>query len=227
MSGAAGAPPEARQSNPAAMPQVYVHGLGQTAAVWESVLRLLDSPGERICPDLAEMLPLGKSTYSGLYSAFARLCDGLEEPLALCGLSLGSVLALHYAAEHPGRVGALVLIAPQYRMPKRLLRMQNALFHIMPPCLFRGTGLAKSQMIQLCGSMLDLDLSRKLSGVSCPTLALCGSRDRANKRACADLARRLPGAELRLVAGAGHEANRDAPEQLAVLLRDFYARIPG
>lgn len=208
------------------MKQVYVHGLGQTPSSWEPVLRLLDAPADCVCPDLAKLVPAGEVTYSKLYGAFAQLCDGLEAPLALCGLSLGGVLTLHYAARHPERVGALVLIAPQYRMPKGLLNLQNALFRFMPSSMFRETSFSKSQFIELCGSMMDLDLSGDLSPISCPALVLCGSRDRANRRACTELARLLNHAELRIVAGAGHELNREAPEHLAALLRDFYARIP-
>lgn len=206
------------------MTQVYVHGLGQTPASWGPVLSLLDASDEPVCPDLTQLVSAKEINYSHLYGAFAQFCDNLEAPLALCGLSLGGVLALHYAAEHPERVGSLVLIALQYRMPKRLLRMQNALFHVMPSSMFRGTGFSKAQMIQLCGSMLDLDLSGRLSDISCPTLILRGNRDRANKLACTELAQLLRRAELHIVEGAGHEVNREAPEQLAVLLRAFYAQ---
>lgn len=206
------------------MKQVFVHGLGQTPASWEPVLRLLDGQPDCACPDLAALMPAGKAAYSGLFSEFSQLCGGWEAPLALCGLSLGGVLCLHYAAQHPERVGALVLMAPQYRMPKGLLRIQNALFRLMPQAMFRETGLTKAQFIQLCGSMAELDLSGALSRISCPVLVLCGSRDRANRRACAELARLLPRAELRVVEGAGHELNREAPEKLAPLLRAFAAR---
>ena len=206
------------------MTQVYIHGLGQTPASWGPLLERLDAPPERVCPDLTELVSAGAAVYPALFRAFARYCDGLEGPLALCGLSLGGVLALHYAAQRPERMGALVLMAPQYRMPKRLLQFQNGLFRLMPPAMFREAGFTKSQFLQLCGSMADLDLSGALSRIVCPTLIFCGGRDRANRRASAELAGLLPGAELRIVEGAGHELNREVPDQLAPLLRDFYAR---
>ena len=206
------------------MTQVYIHGLGQTPASWGPLLERLDAPPERVCPDLTELVSAGAAVYPALFRAFARYCDGLEGPLALCGLSLGGVLAIHYAAQRPERMGALVLMAPQYRMPKRLLQFQNWLFRLMPPAMFREAGFTKSQFLHLCGSMADLDLSGALSRIVCPTLILCGGRDRANRRASAELAGLLPGAELRIVEGAGHELNREVPDQLAPLLRDFYAR---
>lgn len=209
------------------MKQIYVHGLGQTAASWGSVLCRLEKPDECICPDLAGMIPAGETvTYQALYKAFVEHCDSLEGPLDLCGLSLGGVLALHYASEHPERVHSLVLIAPQYRMPKGLLRMQNILFRFFPKSAFSQVGFTKSQFIQLCGSMMDLDLSEGLSEITCPTLVLCGSRDRANKQACVQLVQRLKRAELQIVDDAGHEINREVPEQLAALLCNFYSKIP-
>ena len=206
------------------MKQIFVHGLGQTPASWEPFLDLVDTSMDCVCPDLTKLLPAGEAAYSEFFRAFSGFCNGWEAPLSLCGLSLGGVLSLHYAAEHPERVGALVLMAPQYRMSKGLLRVQNALFRLMPQTMFRETGFTKAQFIQLCGSMMDLDLSGALCRVACPVLVLCGSRDRANRRACAELARLLPRAEFRVVEGAGHELNREVPEKLAPLLRDFFAQ---
>lgn len=208
------------------MRPIYLHGLGQAPAAWEPVLRRLGGPKEALCPDLAGLVAGGEATYPRLYRAFARLCDRQNAPLALCGLSLGGVLALQYAAERPERVGALALLAPQYRMPRRLLKMQNALFRLMPAALFRGTGFSRAQFIQLCGSMMELDLGEALPRVACPALVACGSRDRANRRACEELARLLPRGELHILEGAGHELNRDAPEALAALLGEFFGRAP-
>ena len=206
------------------MKQIFVHGLGQTPASWEPVLRLMGSGPDCLCPDLTGLVSTGEATYPALFRAFARLCHAWEEPLALCGLSLGGVLALHYAAEYPERVGPLVLMAPQYRMPRGLLTVQNGLFHLMPRSMFRETDFSKTQFIQLCGSMMDLDLREKLPRVRCPALVLCGSRDRANRRACTELARLLPRAELQVVKGAGHALNQEVPEKLTPLLRDFCLR---
>lgn len=207
------------------MKQVYVHGLGQTPASWEPVLRLLDAQSDRVCPDLTKLISTESSSYPTLFRAFSRFCDDLNAPLTLCGLSLGGILALHYAAQHPERVEALVLIAPQYRMPKQLLQLQNTLFRLMPGSMFQKTGFTKHQLIQLCGSMMELDFSGTLRRISCPTLVLCGSRDRANKQACTELAQLLNRAELHILKGAGHELNREVPEDLASLLQAFYTRI--
>lgn len=207
------------------MKQVYVHGLGQTPASWDQVLQRLGKRTDCVCPDLTKMTSAEETTYPNLYRAFARLCDTLDGPLDLCGLSLGGVLSLHYAAEHPDRVHALVLIAPQYKMPKTLLRIQNTLFRILPTAAFPATGFTKEQFLQLCSSMTDLDFRRTLPAITCPVLVVCGSRDHVNQKACIALSKLLPRAKLEIAARAGHEVNLEAPEQLAALLYYFYEEI--
>ena len=72
-----------------------------------------------------------------------------QEPLHLCGLSLGGILALHYATVNPDKVASLVLIGAQYKMPKKLLKVQNTVFHILPNSLFQKQGISKQDMISL------------------------------------------------------------------------------
>lgn len=201
------------------MPLVLLHGLGQTPSSWDAVARRLET--EPLCPDLFAPLKGRAASYENLYQSFAAVCDGIPGPLQLCGLSLGGVLALQYCAGHPRRVDALVLIGAQYVMPKRLLKVQNAVFHLLPGRAFREMGLPKRDVITLTNSMADLDFREDLKRVSCPALVLCGERDRANRDAAQGLQAGLPNARFTLVPGAGHEVNIDAPDALACLLNEF------
>ena len=45
--------------------------------------------------------------------------------LNLVGLSLGGLLALNYAVQHPAQINSLVLIGTPYEIPKRLLKLQK------------------------------------------------------------------------------------------------------
>ena len=101
------------------MPFLLIHGLGQTSEVWEETRRLLPF-GDVHCPDLVSLLDGAPAAYDTLYHAFAAYCDALPQPLHLCGLSLGGVLALQYAAERPARAASLVLIGTPYRIQRRL-----------------------------------------------------------------------------------------------------------
>ena len=172
-------------------------------------------------PDLPRLAGGRSAEYAVLYGALAREMDALEGPLALCGLSLGAVLALNYALDRPQRVRALALIAPQYRMPRLLLGVQSAVFHLMPRRAFGGMGFSKRDVIALTSSMRRLDFTPRLGKLACPALIVCGGRDRANMRAAEALAALLPEARLETVAGGGHELNADAPEELARLLGGY------
>lgn len=57
-----------------------------------------------------------------------------------------AVLALNYAIDHPDKVKALVLIAAQYKMPRKLLKVQNMLFHLMPNSAFDKMGFKKADV---------------------------------------------------------------------------------
>ena len=204
------------------MSLLFLHGLGQTPESWESVMQALSVPAA--CPDLLAPLRTGAASYGRMYQAFAAGCARLPGPVHLCGLSLGGVMALQYGAEHPERVGSLVLIGAQYQMPRTLLRMQGLVFRLLPGSAFREMGLSKAAVLELTASMAELDFREEVGKIACPVLVLCSQKDRANRKAAQGLEREIPGAKLAWVAGAGHEVNRDAPEALAEELRGFYRR---
>lgn len=204
------------------MPYIFVHGLGQTPECWKTVVSALELPQSGICPDLPALVRNRTVCYADLYSSFCELCDGFSMPLHLCGLSLGGVLALQYAAEHSERVASLVLLGTQYQMPKRLLSVQNMVFRVMPKKIFGEMGFAKEDVMRLCKTMASIDLSSTLPRITCPVLVLCGEKDRANKKAASELAARLPNAELKIIPNAGHEVNTEAPAALVELLKPFF-----
>ena len=204
------------------MPYIFVHGLGQTPKSWNEVVSALGVGKSCICPDLPALVRGRAITYPNLYRSFCELCDGFPPPLHLCGLSLGGVLALQYAVDHPERTGSLVLIGTQYKMPKKLLAVQNAIFRLMPRAMFDGTGFGKQAFIRLSRTMMELDLSSGLEHVTCPVLVVCGERDQANRKASVQLAEKLPNAALEVVPNAGHEVNTQAPAALAERLKPFF-----
>ena len=201
---------------------LLLHGLGQGPGSWDGVLDALGPDPGAACPDLFGLCG-GAPDYPALYAAFEDYAGALPVPVLLCGLSLGAVLALDYAIRCPERVAGLVLVAPQYKMPRALLRLQNAVFRIMPERAFAQTGLGKRDILRLTASMMDLDLRDGLARVDCPALILVGEKDAANRKAARELAGLLPGAKVREISGAGHEVNRDAPGELAAAIREFYA----
>ena len=171
------------------------------------------------------MLKGKAATYRELYTAFSEECNKENDEIVLCGLSLGAVLALNYAIDHPDKVKALVLIAAQYKMPKKLLKFQNMLFRFMPNATFKQFGFKKADVISLCGTMAELDFRDSLCKVSCPVLIVCGEKDNANKKSSKELVSYLGNSCYRELLKTGHEANIEAPEGLAAVLQEFYDNI--
>ena len=207
------------------MEYIYLHGLGQTASSWQPVLQARSLPGTSRCLDLVELLRGQEASYQNLYAAFSRQCQQTAGKVTLCGLSLGAVLALNYAIDHPEKVKALVLIATQYKMPKALLALQNVMFHFMKESAFQQTGFQKANFVSLCKTTGKQNFSQSVKTLRCPTLLVCGEQDSANQKAARELAALLPHARLMEVPGAGHEVNTQAPEALAEILQQFFAHL--
>lgn len=186
------------------MSYVFLHGLGQNAQAWDKVQSHF--PGA-ICPDLTQC-----PDYPSLYQTLSAQLQCVPNPLYLCGLSLGGVLALDFTLKNPDRVRSLVLIGAQYKMPKTLLSLQNAVLRLM----------GRREMVRMCNSMKHLDFSAELGRISCPVLVVCGEKDKANRKAAQELNYRLIHGKLEVVERAGHEVNVDAPEALAKILRRFW-----
>jgi pimeloyl-ACP methyl ester carboxylesterase len=122
------------------MTNIFIHGLGQTSVSWEKTINGLDTTTDIFCPNLSEILRNKEINYLNLYNAFSEYCNKISGTINLCGLSLGGVIALQYAIEHPDRINSLILIAAQYQMPKKLLAFQNIIFKLMPEKTFDEMG---------------------------------------------------------------------------------------
>lgn len=198
---------------------ILLHGMGQSAASWDKTISFLPSGTETVCPELSDFFTEGDCRYNKMYAAFCDYCGSFSEPINLCGLSLGAVLVLNYAIDFPQKTSSLVLIAPQFEMPKFLLKVQNLLFKFMPESKFKDSGLKKNDFITLTKSMSDIDFTSGLDKVECPALVLCGERDNVNKKAAKRLAEMLPKAKFCEIENSGHEVNVDNPRGLAEFLR--------
>lgn len=200
------------------MKLLLLHGLGQSAASWDETAALLPAEWEISRPELSRF-PDENFTYEHLYEGLRGELEKQGAPSVICGLSLGAVLALNLAIDAPDLVKRLILIAPQFQMPKRLLKLQGLMFRLMPKHLFEEIGIPKKGMIALNTSMAELDFSGVLDRVKCPTLILCGERDSVNKKAAEKLGGLLKNAENAVIPNAGHEVNLENPRALAELIR--------
>ena len=198
------------------MKTILLHGLGQTAQDWKEVVCQLSSSNVE-CPELFSSME-NEISYPQILGDLERRYSNAKEPLRICGLSLGALLAIDFAIRHGDKVASLVLIGTQYKVPSLLIDFQNLIFRCMPNKAFESMGLSKSNTIKLAHSMRSLDFTAQLSGIHCPVNILCGEKDSANLKASKKLNEILPKATLQIVPGAGHEINKDAPEAIAAIL---------
>lgn len=206
------------------MKYIFLHGMGQNASSWDKTISFLSDTTEAVCPELSDFFSEGNCNYSKIYTSFREYCSGFSEPLDICGLSLGAVLALNYAIDFPQNVRSLILVAPQYDMPKFLLKVQNVLFRFMPESQFNNIGFTKNDFITLTNSMADMDFTSGLDKVNCPVLILCGKKDYVNKKAAVKLSKELPNVKFGTLDKSGHEVNVDDPKGLADAIKEFYGK---
>ena len=203
------------------MQYVFIHGLGQCPSSWDRTSEYLPKEIQADYPDLFSLLENKEITYGNLYDAFQEYCEKIDAPLTCCGFSLGAVLALNYTVNHSEKVKSLILIAPQYKAPRALLKFQSIIFRFIPATSFSGIGVSKNNIIHLTNSMQYLDFTNSVSNILCPTLIICGKRDKMNKKAAKMLTNMIPRALFYEVENAGHEVNTDVPKTLAQVIMDF------
>ena len=203
---------------------ILIHGSGHKAASWNETVSHLDCREDVLCPELSSLLMGKEASYPNLRAAFGAYCAQAGGPVHLCGLSLGGILALDYALDHPENVKTLVLIGTPHKVPKFAFALQNVVFRFLPKSTFASMAFDKRDTFALGNTMKDLDFSGRLEEIRCPTLILCGEKDGANLKSARFLAEHIPGAELQVIRNTGHVVNEENPKALAERLNDFYAR---
>lgn len=202
---------------------ILIHGSGHKAASWNETVSRLDCRGDVLCPELSSLLMGKEASYPNLRAAFGAYCAQAGGPVHLCGLSLGGILALDYTLEHPEAVKTLVLIGTPHKVPKAAFSLQNVVFRLLPQSTFASMAFDKKNTFALGNSMRDLDFSGRVQKIRCPTLILCGEKDRANIQSAQFLSQNIKGAQLQLIAQTGHVVNEENPGALAKRLNEFYA----
>ena len=205
---------------------ILIHGSGHKAASWKETVSYLDNREDILCPELSSILAGKGASYPNLYASFVDYCAQAGGAVHLCGLSLGGILALNYAIDHPEQVKTLVLIGTPHKVPKAAFALQNAVFRLLPKSMFASMAFDKQNTFLLGGSMRDLDFSGQLNQIQCPTLMLCGEKDSANLKSAHFLCQHIQGAELQVLKGTGHVVNEENPKALADQLNRFYSFHP-
>jgi 3-oxoadipate enol-lactonase len=239
--------------DPAGAPLVFANALGTDLRVWDAVLRHLP-PGVRVLRydkrghGLSDAPPPPWSI-ADLADDLGRIMDARGiAGAAVCGLSVGGMIAQSLAVRRPDLVRALILCDTAARIGDAatwnariravedggiaavagpiLERWFSARFRAENPtlALWRNmlTRTLAAGYVTLCAAIRDADLTAATGGLRLPTLALAGDEDGSTPpelvRATAAL---IPGARFEIVRGAGHLPCVERPEAVAGLIGDF------
>lgn len=206
---------------------VFLHGLGVGPESWDAQVAALTAGMTGIALPIPGLRDADAAEFS-LTGAARSVRDELDRrnvaAVDLCGLSLGAMVATRFAIDYPDRTASLFLSGGQVHPNRALMSVQNTILRVLPARLVAPVGMSKKTMLGVLGQVAAVDFRRDLPRIAAPALVMCGSRDKANLPAARELAAGIPGAELQVVPGAGHEWNTDLPDEFSTRLNAFLTR---
>lgn len=205
------------------MKTIFIHGSGQKAASWEETISYMDNGTDLVYPELSAILGGKEMSYYNLYSSFAEYCNQIDGQVHLCGISLAGILCLEYALDHPEKVKTLVLIGTPHKVPAIAFSIQNVIFKLLPKSMFNNMAFDKDNTFVLGKSMQNLDFSGRVQNIKCPTLIICGRKDRPNLKSSYYLSQNITNAKLKIIENTGHVVNEENPKKLSQVLVKFYS----
>jgi 3-oxoadipate enol-lactonase / 4-carboxymuconolactone decarboxylase len=224
---------------------VLVGSLGTTAAVWDRQVPALrawfrvlrtEHPGHG-----GAVVPAGQGTVEALGERLVATLDRLEVDRAhVAGLSLGGLVGIWLAANHPARVDRLVLActasrfngAESYRQRAAAVRAEGT-GQLVPAALSRWftepfasgcpdvaaeyasmlAGVSPEGYAYCCEAIADADLSADLARIQARALVVGGALDPVvPPDLAATTMTAIPGATLCVVAGGAHLVNVEQPD---------------
>jgi len=185
---------------------VLLHGGGAASRMWKRQLSGLSARYHVIAPDLPGF---GKSpgpfSLQACADAVADLI-GTDQPVHLCGTSLGALVAARVAAEHPERVRRLVLQGASIRPAEHGRRAIR--FYRSRPGWWYMKAVSdvpdRPSLLAMVDAAEAADISDLLPRVAAPTLVLCGARDKECLPDAQPLADAIAHARLIVVPHTGH-----------------------
>ena len=171
---------------------------------------------------------------------------GLERAV-IGGLSLGGYLSLAFALAHPEMVEALVICdsGPGYRNDQARAQWNERAFSRAAELETNGLESLASRSREVREARSRHRSARALAhatrgilaqqgstvidglpSIRVPTLVIVGDRDQPFVAPCEYMAKKIPGARLEVIAGAGHSSNLDQPDAFNRVLLDFLDSLP-
>ena len=201
---------------------LMLHGLGQRADVWKPVSDHLPPSWGIIAPSL-----YGFGTWAELREFLVSAVEQAGEPgkVVVCGLSAGGRLGMDFALHHPEMVAGLHVSGASLKTGGIVEKLRAAAMKTAKDSYFAERGVVKAEVQALAAMLPGVDLTGSVSRISVPTRVLSGAEDKLGTSSAKKIAGLIPGAELDVVANAGHEWNAEAPETYAANIAEFVAKL--
>jgi pimeloyl-ACP methyl ester carboxylesterase len=236
-------------------PVILGHGYGATRRMWSGQHAALGDRYRLITWDMRGHGQTETPDEPAQYSTDLTVADmrALLQSLGISravvgGLSLGGYMSLAFYLAHPEMVEALIVCdsGPGYRNAEaraawnqranqraadleargldafggRSREVREALGHHR-----RAQGLAHAARGML--AQQDSHVIDGLPAIRVPTLVVVGDQDEPFLAPCQYMAKKIPGARLEIIPGAGHSSNLDQPAAFDQILLDFLDSLPS
>jgi len=224
------------------------HGYGSTRHMWDDQHHAF--PGWRVVSwDMRGHGQTDSPADPKAYSTSLTVADmrallehvGIERAV-IAGLSLGGYVSLAFALAHPAMTRALVICdsGPGYRNAEARAGWNQRAFERAASLEAKGLdALARRSretqqavhrsaqgLAHAARGMLAQENSQVidgLAGLRVPTLIIVGDQDQPFVAPSEYMAKKIPGARLAVIPGAGHSSNLDQPEIFNRVLGEFLA----
>jgi pimeloyl-ACP methyl ester carboxylesterase len=232
---------------------VLLHGAGDSAGTWSSVVKPLTPRYRIVIPDLAghgRSAPADGPLSVGLVLAGleAIMDQGSHDTVVIVGNSLGAWVALLYARQHPDRVARLVLVnggalvgdrpdlslTPKTREEAAALMTQLRDAQAQPiPGFVLDDVVRQAQtgplarLAQTAGEMGQYVLDGKLGEIKAPVDLIWGESDKLFSLSYARrMMAQLPAARLTTIPACGHVPSQECPSRFGSALSDVLTMPP-
>jgi pimeloyl-ACP methyl ester carboxylesterase len=230
---------------------LLTHGYSATSQMWQGQITPLSAKHKLVIWD---MRGHGQSDYPEDQAAYsesetvadmAALLDHVGAKQAIVGgLSLGGYMSLAFAATHPDRVKALLIIdtGPGFKKDeardgwnatslKTAERYEKVGLGLLGSASAEratarhrdAVGLAKAARGML--TQKNARVIESLPNIKVPSLVVVGAKDTPFLAAADYMAAKIPGAEKAVIPDAGHAANIDQPTAFNAALDHFLAKL--
>ncbi|MBV8211957.1 MAG: alpha/beta fold hydrolase [Verrucomicrobia bacterium] len=239
---------------------VLGHALAANSHLWGYQLPLLTARFRVLVYDLPghgeSDPPIGQDSFDDFANDLAALLDhaGISQA-TLVGLSIGGMIAQHFASLYPDRLQGLVLCSTgcqtneagkkifgdriaqvneggiETQVESSISRWFTPQFVSDAPATIEWVKwmyrkTSPAGLINGCRAIQELDTLDRLSSITAPTLVVPGEFDPAFPESASRIIQsRIKNAQLKVLAGAAHIGNVERPHQFNEILFEFLAEV--